>query len=934
VALLERSAELGLIERGLQLARGGRGRLLVLEGPAGIGKTSLMAAADERARALGMCSLRARAGQLERDFAFGVVRQLFEPVVVGADAERRARLMSGAAALSAALFEFERAPEAVGADPSHGTLHGLFWLTANLAEDEPLVLTVDDLHWCDAPSLRFLAYLGRRLEGLAVLLLAGTRPSEPGAASALLDELRTDPAAGLVRPASLSAAAVDALLRAALAVDVDREFSDAIHDWTGGNPLFVHELVRVVRARGIPPTPAGARHVRELAPETVARFVGRRLESLGATAGALAASVAILGEPADLTRAAELAGLGQHEAERAARSLRRIDVLRAGEPLAFVHPLVRSAVYEGLDPSERDAKHRQAARLHAGAGAPIERVASHLLATRPAGDGALVAPLRAAARHAMATGAPDVAAAYLGRALAEPPDATERAAVLLELGTAEARGRPNEALAHLDEALQLTHDDAALGDAAVELALALQVLGRMVDSVETLERAVERIKAPGVARRLEVELIWLASYHPDTHQRGQAHLARRRDDDAGDLVGLELVGLRASARAHAGHEPAEALAGARGALAGGVLLRDHHAPAFTVPVTVLVLLDRFDEALDVLADALDRARRTGAAYLFTMTSMLRADVWWRLGELDEAEADAHNEITHGGVFGRAFALNRCLADVLIERGRLDQAADALAEAEAHGESPRTLPWALFRSTRGRLRILHGRVEEGVEDLLTAGQWLQALGWRNPALAAWRSHAALGLARLKRDAQATELAREEVALARRWGAPRALGQALTAAGLLARGEPGVELLREAAGVLAGSPALLMRARALTELGAALRRGNRRADAREPLAAGLELAERCGASALAERAREELIATGARPRRAMRTGVDALTPGERRVASLAAGGQTNRDIAQALFVTEKTIETHLSHAYRKLDIHSRSQLTSALAARPPD
>jgi DNA-binding NarL/FixJ family response regulator len=127
---------------------------------------------------------------------------------------------------------------------------------------------------------------------------------------------------------------------------------------------------------------------------------------------------------------------------------------------------------------------------------------------------------------------------------------------------------------------------------------------------------------------------------------------------------------------------------------------------------------------------------------------------------------------------------------------------------------------------------------------------------------------------------------------------------------------------------------MRARALTELGAALRRGNRRADAREPLAAGLELAERCGASALAERAREELIATGARPRRAMRTGVDALTPGERRVASLAAGGQTNRDIAQALFVTEKTIETHLSHAYRKLDIHSRSQLTSALAARPPD
>jgi DNA-binding NarL/FixJ family response regulator len=174
----------------------------------------------------------------------------------------------------------------------------------------------------------------------------------------------------------------------------------------------------------------------------------------------------------------------------------------------------------------------------------------------------------------------------------------------------------------------------------------------------------------------------------------------------------------------------------------------------------------------------------------------------------------------------------------------------------------------------------------------------------------------------------------VALARRWGAPRALGQALTTAGLVAGGEPGLELLREAVAVLADSPAQLVRARALIELGAALRRRNRRSDAREPLAGGLELAQRCGAWALAERAREELIATGARPRRAMRAGIDALTPSERRVAHLAAGGQTNRDIAQALFVTEKTIETHLSHAYQKLAIHSRSQLTSALATRPPD
>jgi predicted ATPase len=179
-ALLEREAELALIERGLEFARGGRGGLLVLEGPAGIGKTSLMAAADARAGGLGMCSLRARAGQLERDFAFGVVRQLFEPVVVGADAERRARLMSGAAALSAALFDFERAPEAVGADPSHGVLHGLFWLTANLAGGAPLLLAVDDLHWCDAPSLRFLGLSRPSPGGPAGVAAGGHAPVGAG----------------------------------------------------------------------------------------------------------------------------------------------------------------------------------------------------------------------------------------------------------------------------------------------------------------------------------------------------------------------------------------------------------------------------------------------------------------------------------------------------------------------------------------------------------------------------------------------------------------------------------------------------------------------------------------------------------------------------------------------------------------------------------
>jgi DNA-binding CsgD family transcriptional regulator len=156
----------------------------------------------------------------------------------------------------------------------------------------------------------------------------------------------------------------------------------------------------------------------------------------------------------------------------------------------------------------------------------------------------------------------------------------------------------------------------------------------------------------------------------------------------------------------------------------------------------------------------------------------------------------------------------------------------------------------------------------------------------------------------------------------------LGIALRAAGLAEGGRSGIELLREAVEVLKGSPARLEYARAMTDLGAALRRLRHRAEAREPLALGLELAHRCGAPALVKRAREELLATGARPRRLTVSGRDALTPSEARIARMAADGQSTPAIAQALFVTPKTVETHLGHAYQKLDINSRHRLAQAL------
>jgi DNA-binding CsgD family transcriptional regulator len=201
---------------------------------------------------------------------------------------------------------------------------------------------------------------------------------------------------------------------------------------------------------------------------------------------------------------------------------------------------------------------------------------------------------------------------------------------------------------------------------------------------------------------------------------------------------------------------------------------------------------------------------------------------------------------------------------------------------------------------------------------------------NAAWATWRPVKARALDLLGRRDEAAALLVEELELARRWGARSAIGRMLRLLGTVERGD-GLEHLHEAATVLAGSTARLEEAKALAALGQTLRRVRRPTEAREPLRRALELAERCGAQGLAETARSELYATGARPRRSALSGVDSLTTSERRVADLAAAGQTNRDIAQTLYVTPKTVEVHLGNAYRKLGIRSRRELAGALGSK---
>lgn len=238
------------------------------------------------------------------------------------------------------------------------------------------------------------------------------------------------------------------------------------------------------------------------------------------------------------------------------------------------------------------------------------------------------------------------------------------------------------------------------------------------------------------------------------------------------------------------------------------------------------------------------------------------------------------------------------------------------------------PWASrLLYSRGHARLAAGDAAGALRDFEQIRRRDELAGI-DAAAVPTRASAALARAQLGEHERARELACEELERARIWGTPSALTFALRTAGIVEGGEHGLELLRQAVAAAEGSPARLERARSLTEHGAALRRAGRRREAREPLREALELADRCGARRTAERAREELLATGARPRRIALSGADALTPSERRVCRLAADGLSNREIAQSLFVTIRTVEGHLTQAYSKLDITSREQLAPAL------
>lgn len=929
--LVERDSELAAIESCVH-----RGGVVSIEGGAGVGKTSLLEAACALARHEKRTVLRARASDLECGFAFGIARQLFERRYADATEQQRQALLAGPARTVATLFQRDDSSDAQE-DTGFAVLHGLYWLSINLADQAPVVLAVDDAHWADEASLRWLAYVAPRLEGPGVALVVALRPDEPASRSQPLLAVRAA-ASATIRPRLLSPQAVADIVRRTLGSRADDAVAALAHRATGGNPFYLRELLRGLEQAELS---TGLHELEDVVRlggvDGVALQLSARLRNLNPPALRLAQALAILGDGCDLRHAAAVADIAMDQATALATELGRLEVLGDDRPPRFIHPIVRHAVVQTLSNAQQDAAHRAAARILRAERAPPGQVAAHLTALRSAGDSWVVDRLRDAARVAIDNGAPAAAVDLLERALAEPPAPNVRVDVLREAAHAQLLAGREGACRRLEEALAITEDRARRTQLASELAQAHTALFRWTDAVDVLENALAHTQGAATVQ-LDSQLVAVGLQDARTAPRALRALERlsRRQLSGSAATALALaqgmVAIFTGESADAAAQPLEA------ALAGA----SDVAESWDLRAALLWSLltaERFAAVETALAPLRTQADATGSSRglvaVYSTTALLKL----KLGDLAQADAAARIalRVAQEGDFahGLPFAAT-VLAETAVAGGQLDE-AQALLDLLPRDALPAGVGTVLIPAARGRLLLAQGRAREALAQFETCIALWQPQVWgmemRDAGYMHARAGAANALLALGDMRSAREFAEAELTDARRFGGRRALGIALRAAGLSRGGTQGLALLEESAAMLGQSPALLELAASLIEWGAALRRAGQRSQARRVLSQGLDGAAHCGAQPLAARAREELRVAGARPRRDWSVGVEALTPSELRIVRLARDGRTNRQIAQELYLSIKTVEGHLARAYGKLGIAGREELERALDPQKP-
>ena len=937
--LLEREHELARVVELVSRAAGGEFGAVVVEGQAGAGKSAILGALSACAGERGMRVLRAAGLELETAYPFGVVRQLFEPAVYGLEPTARGEVFAGAAAFAEPLLSGARSESGLRlADPGFALLHGLYWVLVGLTDLGPVALVVDDVQWADRLSLRFLAFALRRSDGLPLLVALARRDPADGEQPDELATLLSAPAS-LIRPRPLSGAAIGVLLAGAVGRGLTEDVVAEAERLTEGNPLYVRELADALSGAGVAAFEDPLATLQAAAPAAVGRRVLGTLSRLDPATRALAQAAAILGDEVPLRHAALMGEVDEQRSSTAADLLARARILVAGEPLRFRHPLVREAVLGSIGPRARARAHARAGRLLIAEGEPAEHVALHFVESDPAGDPRVVGALRAAADRASAQAAPELAIRALRRALREPPEPAQRPLVLKELAMVEARLGDQEALRHFEEAFRTAESLEVVADGAAPYAFCLVVEGKIEEAEALIDRVLEAIRDRDRRLMLESELfaseLFAWGYqNPAASERLVRVTIGLRGGTAAERL---LLGLRACDAARAGAiRAAEAVGPIRAALGDGRLLAElgPESPTYMRMLIGLFRADGLDLLDRELAGAVAEARRRGASYGLALASTLRGHIAVARGELPNAEAEARTgfEITNqmGRLHEFPFPLS-LLIEVLTEIGELDEAECLLHAHNFDGRLPEGLQFTETLRTRGQLRLARRSLEEGIMDLQDARARLDLRGSLPPVRASVVKALVPALVQAGRDDEAREIADEALRVAQAFGASRNIAHSTRARALAQTAGPNLDQLREAAAIYEQISARLDLARTLTDIGAALRRQRQPAAARDPLRRALDLARACGARLLAERAEHELRASGARPRRDRITGRDALTATELRIAQLATDGMSNRQIAETLFVTRKTVESHLEHIFRKLGIHARGELQRALAAQ---
>ncbi|GGP00011.1 ATP-binding protein [Wenjunlia tyrosinilytica] len=931
---LERARETAAIDDLLTDAAAGAGRVLLVSGVVGSGKTAVLEAAIAEARSRGFTVLVTRGSFPERGVPFGLLRRLVchASRQLGDEALADARPQVPAPRGEKPATQGRTDAQAPADDDWQAEFRLVHGALRLLAARAPVLIAIDDVQWVDGPSLRWLSTVPRRVENDVVAVVCTLGDGEQGAEPAMLDEfLATRPQE--LRPAALSTTAAAALLEGTLPVAPEPSLVTACHNATGGNPLLMTALATALTEHGTAAVDDATIETADLGMRTLASTLHARLRRTSPHGLALTHAVAALGPDATVERVTELLGIDQATVAQTAVVLERMGLLSLTEQrVDFAQPLVRHTITQEIPFSALHELRARAARLLRAARLPQQRVVEQLMAIPMLGEPWAAEELRSAAATALAGGSPATAVSYLRRALSEPdgsgPD------LLADLGMAEAYTDVVAATQHLSDALGhpgLGERDDAARRALVDVRALAGHYRAAIDLVANVpaERASDW-EPRLVALRLG-------------HTCGAAEAVRALDRWSRSPVGqgptvVRSLALLAAHESWMGESRTRALA-----LADRVLAVAPSCPDAVQPYAsaVLVLaqagfLPAARERCDALITATGRWQHRPS---LAAAHSLRSAVARLHGPLPLAVEDARSalRIMDGCGLGRRTpaaieALAR-LVEALVDTDAIDEAAGLLEFSQLTDEVPQTWAGAMLLMARGRLRTAAGHPSCGARDMQDAADRLTAWSVGNPAVAPWRSELALAAHALGDHAGAGRLAAMEVELARQWGAAGPLGRALRCHALVVGGPSGLAMSEESASVLEHSGYRPELARALTDYGAALNRANRPAQARRSLRSALDLTERFPSPVLAERAGAELAAAGGRQRRTRRAGIAGLTAAERRTASLAATGRTNREIAEKLFVHRRTVELHLTSVYRKLGIRGRDQLPSAMGIPDP-